>query len=826
MRGLPLFGLFFVFLYTAIYVLRARPSHSTNRWFSIFTLTISGWVLGIAGVETGSNTELWGKLTFASASLIPPSFLAFSRAFPTPSQWPRPTLFRAVWFVGLALSASSVATPWVAYGISLTPAGIERQAGPLFPVFSIYFVACVVGAFGIFFVKWHRARGIERAQLQYLGIGLIVLSLGASTTNLVIPAVTGRSHHSWIGPYFAVVLIALVGHAIIRHRLLDLRLVVHRGGAYALFIAIPSVIVVVALRLAPSHVIPSSVTLPFDLVITATVTVVLLMPPGQWLFGRLIDPYLYRNRINYAAELRQATHRLNRLLLPAETADELRSILLRCFSTESSLMILTTSPTRELEQFPSGAFAPEALAECDGVLANLFSRNPAPAVVTINPSRAPALSAAEHTFLACLGFEVAIHLGRRDHRLGTILLGPRRSGDTYFASELEFVESLAEITSIAIDNALLYRQRIEILEYSERLLESLSSAVVAVNISGTITSMNPAATRLLGVPETARGAGIDALPSEVGWALALTLRESWVSRETEVLLDHPERGLLTVILSTAGLHNDPQRTSGALVVATDVSTVRALEHNQRRIEHLSMMARFYAGIAHEIRSPLTSISNFISMLSDRFDDPEYRDTATRLMPLEVSRITALADRLRLMAPSEGGTLTPVDLGKLMRDIVSLHAAVADSCRVRVRLNRVSDVPKVLGDEKQLAQLFLNLLTNALEAMTDGGDIVIDVTSGGFGQPGDFVAVRIIDGGAGISSAIRQKIFDPFFTTKPSGTGLGLSICREIAEFHGARLTLIARGDGPGTMAQVQFPTHPEQNENHSTERVFIPSVHQ
>jgi two-component system sporulation sensor kinase A len=178
-----------------------------------------------------------------------------------------------------------------------------------------------------------------------------------------------------------------------------------------------------------------------------------------------------------------------------------------------------------------------------------------------------------------------------------------------------------------------------------------------------------------------------------------------------------------------------------------------------------------------------------------------------------------------MAPSEGGTLTPVDLGKLMRDIVSLHASVADTYRVRVRLDRVSDVPKVLGDENQLAQLFLNLLTNALEATIDGGDIVIDVTSGGFGQPGDFVSVRIIDSGAGISVAIRHKIFDPFFTTKPAGTGLGLSICREIAEFHGARLTLVARADGPGTIAQVQFPSDPVQNENHSTERIFIPSAH-
>src|SRR5439155_11644500 len=100
---------------------------------------------------------------------------------------------------------------------------------------------------------------------------------------------------------------------------------------------------------------------------------------------------------------------------------------------------------------------------------------------------------------------------------------------------------------------------------------------------------------------------------------------------------------------------EQQAVAGALAVVTDLSAVKALEKNQRRIEHFAIMARFYAGIAHEIRNPLAAISNFISMLPDRFDDPEYRDTAVRLLPIEVNRIVRLADRPRLMAPSAGGT---------------------------------------------------------------------------------------------------------------------------------------------------------------------------
>jgi signal transduction histidine kinase len=260
-----------------------------------------------------------------------------------------------------------------------------------------------------------------------------------------------------------------------------------------------------------------------------------------------------------------------------------------------------------------------------------------------------------------------------------------------------------------------------------------------------------------------------------------------------------------VILSTAVLHDDEKRISGALVVVTDLSAVKALERNQRRVEHLAVMARFYAGIAHEIRNPLAAISNFIAMLPDRFDDAEYRDTAIRILPMEVSRIVRLADRLRLMAPSEGGKLSVVALSPLLHDIVAIHSPTAQEQKVKIELRCPDELPKIQGDPGQIVQLFVNLLKNAVEAMPDGGTVTIEADySASRVGPGSIV-VRVLDEGAGIDPAVRPKIFEPFFTTKPSGTGLGLSICREIADFHRARLTLFPRSviDG-GTIAEVEF----------------------
>ena len=159
------------------------------------------------------------------------------------------------------------------------------------------------------------------------------------------------------------------------------------------------------------------------------------------------------------------------------------------------------------------------------------------------------------------------------------------------------------------------------LEYSGSPPENPSTPQWWLSMSaGGSPSFNPAATKLLGVSEEYRGALMHVLPSEIGWALVLALSGGWHPREVEVTIDHAVRGILHVILSTDVLHDDEKHISGALAVVTDLSAVKALERNQRRVEHLAIMARFYAGIAHEIRNPLAAISNFIAMLPDRFDD--------------------------------------------------------------------------------------------------------------------------------------------------------------------------------------------------------------
>ncbi len=790
----------------ALYVLRARSASKVNRSFAAYTLTLTGWVFGIAGLHTNTHLDFWSRTTFACASLIPWSFLVFTQNYPSPGSWPPPRLLRLALSVSGVFAFLSVATPLLVHDVSLGASGPTRKPGPLYPIFALYMLVGCLLPLGLFLAKWRQARGQARAQLQYLGTGLLILGVGALSVNLVFPLVTGRSPYSWLGPYFILPLVALVGHAIIRHRLLDLRIFVSRGLAYAVAMGVASALLVASARLVSPAWEIETLSIHPSLVIVTIVALAMFLHLAQRFVSRLIDPYLYRG-IEQPVALRGATRRLSRLMQPTELSSELRQILAEVLVPESFTMLVKSFESDSFEPL-SAEIPPQVDPQA---LSALHASEPNTSVIVVNPSTETGGSKSTHAALQAAGIEILVTLGRRGQLLGILLLGPRRSGDAYFENDLIFIESLADLASIALENALLYRQRIQMLEYSDRLLESLDSAVVAIDVGGKITSFNPAATKLLNLSDEYHGALMHVLPSEIGWALVLAVSGGWHPREVEVTIDNVVRGTLHVILSTAVLHDDEKRVSGALVVVTDLSAVKALERNQRRVEHLAIMASFYAGIAHEIRNPLAAISNLVALLPDRFDDPEYRDTAVRLLPMEVSRIVRLADRLRLMAPSEGGKLSVVSIPPLLHDIVAIHSPAAHEQRVKIQLHCPDKLPNIQGDPGQLVQLFVNLLRNAVEAMPEGGTVMIEADRAKGRIGADSIIVRVLDDGVGIDPVVRPKIFDPFFTTKPAGTGLGLSICREIADFHRARLALLPRSllDG-GTIAEVEFPSMPSE----------------
>jgi signal transduction histidine kinase len=224
-----------------------------------------------------------------------------------------------------------------------------------------------------------------------------------------------------------------------------------------------------------------------------------------------------------------------------------------------------------------------------------------------------------------------------------------------------------------------------------------------------------------------------------------------------------------------------------------------LERDRQRDAHLARMAKLYAGLAHEIRTPLTTLSNLISMLPDRLEDPDYRELLMNLVPSEISRIAALAEKLRAMAPGPPAS-RPVALETLLNNIVALQRTRLNGRPITIHLDIDESSPHVAGDHDRLVQLFTNLIQNAVDATVDAGDIHVRAA-----VKDEMVVVEVLDSGTGLAPQMRDRLFEPFLTTKSSGMGLGLSICREIAEAHRARLILEDRKDQRGVRAEVIFP---------------------
>jgi len=231
-----------------------------------------------------------------------------------------------------------------------------------------------------------------------------------------------------------------------------------------------------------------------------------------------------------------------------------------------------------------------------------------------------------------------------------------------------------------------------------------------------------------------------------------------------------------------------------------------------RAERLAAVGQLAAGVAHEIRNPLTAIRSTMQYLLRGFEEAEPRHQLVAELLHEVDRINSTVGGLLSLSRSGEIRLVPVQLLDPLRRAVQLFKAQAGERGVELRANL--DTPaalpspaRVLGDAGQLEQVFLNLLLNALQAMPGEGRIEVAVTpwlppSGGAGSPG--VQVLVTDTGPGIPPDQLRRVFDPFYTTKKDGTGLGLAICHGIIEQHRGELQLQSEV-GKGTTASVRLP---------------------
>ena len=786
----------------ALFVWRAKPDAAVNRWFVAFTVAIAGWIVGVATSFGGAHLVAWARFTFASASLIPAAFFLFAHSYPTTARRPSAIGTRVVLFFGLTFTLLSLTTPLIVHDASITEAGLTRKTGPLYPLFALYFLATWSCALGICVYKWRRARGQERLRLQYLVAGAALSGAGGITSNLLLPLITGRSIYSWIGPYFVLVFIALVAHAIIRHRLMDLRLVIHRGLTLAIAVLVSLLPVAVFITFAWPRLSLYLETHELVAALTAIALVSLLIPFIRDVAGRVLDRYVYRTHANYQRTVREASRALTRVLdlkalLPfltdtvaTSTRCEGVAIYLR---DRHGLRRAAREPRPVQGHFEAPDQAPtRVVAALDRTRDLLVSEE----VMRERPTEERRQL---HDDLMRLDWSLVLPLISEDTVIGLIAVGPKLSGDPFYPQDLDLLMTLANQAGVAVKNAQLYAQVVLANEYINRIVATIESGVVAIDAAGQIALFNRAAAQLTGLPAAETlDQPVTVLPACLSDALQGSVAAARVVTQPEVELSDGAR-TRPIICTTSPLLDAAGTVLGAVAVFSDLTPLKELETGRRRAERLAYFEMLASGIAHEIKNPLVAIKTFAQLLPRRHSDERFIEEFGRIATREIQRMERLLERLHTLSRPSDRLRQPLDLRVPVTEAVETMRAAFEEKNLVVTVVTPPTPCMIRGAHAELGQLFLNLLMNAHEATPPRGMLRVELA-----VTETHAIVTVLDTGPGVPAELLDRVFEPFFTTRQRGSGLGLAICAAIAQTHDAKLK-VANQPAGGALFTAEFP---------------------
>jgi two-component system sensor histidine kinase HydH len=342
-------------------------------------------------------------------------------------------------------------------------------------------------------------------------------------------------------------------------------------------------------------------------------------------------------------------------------------------------------------------------------------------------------------------------------------------------------------------------------DYTRQVVASMANGMLSIDNEGKIVSYNLLALKLLGLKESeVKGLDLKGIIDfqAAGINETLTSRNSVIERE----ISHRKGSEKPVplALSVSPILDENSHSVGAVIILRDLTEIEHLEEKVRRSEKLAAIGKLAAGVAHEIRNPLSSIRGFAHFLShklkDRPQEREYAETMVR----EVDRINTVVTDLLTFAHPLQAEPTVADLTEVVEHTVRLVQEDARSREVEIQMDLSAGLNEILLDADQITQALLNLILNALKAVEPGGKIQIGAHQI---DSGKIIKLWVEDDGHGIPPDIIDKIFDPFFTTHEKGTGLGLAIVQMIVENHNGEIRVESpvSGKNRGCRFSINIP---------------------
>ena len=343
------------------------------------------------------------------------------------------------------------------------------------------------------------------------------------------------------------------------------------------------------------------------------------------------------------------------------------------------------------------------------------------------------------------------------------------------------------------------RSLAEMKTYTENVVESMADGLISVNRERKIVTLNRKAAEFFGAKEE------DLKSKEISMVLGIDIdnllkKQGGMLRDWELKVSSQYGAQIPLSLSAAPLKDENDKEMGSVLLLRDLREIRDLQERVRRSERLASLGRLAAGVAHEIRNPLSSIRGFAQFFQNRFKGQEKEQEYASVMVREVDRLNRVITELLDFARPKEPHRELHSAGEILEQTLKVLESELAKKNIAVEKKLEASLPRILVDRDQLSQALLNLLLNALESMEGAGKIRISMESGG----AEVLAISISDTGRGIPKEDLERVFEPFFSTKRKGTGLGLAIVHQIVESHKGEIKVESRA-GEGTTFRITLP---------------------
>lgn len=366
---------------------------------------------------------------------------------------------------------------------------------------------------------------------------------------------------------------------------------------------------------------------------------------------------------------------------------------------------------------------------------------------------------------------------------------------------LDLLAVLAGQLAMMLENVQLFQQTEALRSFNEDIIKNMSNGLVAIDRDGCITAFNPAASHMLGYEaEKVLYQPLHLIQAtDLEKILKETLTSGNACAHQEITIRHADGAALAVSVSAAPLGpSDVAEPVGVVAVLEDLSEVKALEAERRRLDRLAALGEMSAVVAHEIRNPVAGIAAGVDYLTRNVpkDSPEFE--GVQMIQGEIQRVNRILEDILFVARPARLKLSNENLAQVIENVIQRCQVQITENRVTVSTKFVKNLPLLQVDRQRLEQVFTNLVLNATQAMSSGGQLLLqtEVKRPRGGHKAGEVVVTIADTGPGIPAEAQHRIFEPFFTTKTRGTGLGLTVARRIIEEHGGSIRVdneVARG---------------------------------